>query len=135
MNPAVHELYREVIIQTYEAVVGQGKSEASTYRKQLNEYHDKITKARDLLLGGDIDDADYKRIKRDCERQVSILEGKLMDFAGKTDGIAILLDRALRNKSRLVELYQSADYESKRRIVSSIFPEKLTFDGEQHRTL
>jgi hypothetical protein len=33
------------------------------------------------------------------------------------------------------ELYQSADSEYKRHIVSSMFPEKLTFDGEQHRTL
>ena len=36
--------------------------------------------------------------------------------------------------SRLPELYQSADSEHKRRIISSMYPEKLTFDGTQHRT-
>ena len=36
--------------------------------------------------------------------------------------------------SRLPELYQNADYQGKRLIISSMYPENLTFDGEQHRT-
>lgn len=135
LNPAVVPLYRVIITQTYDTVIGEGRNEVSAYKKQLNDYHTKITKARDLLLNGDLDGTDYKKIKTDCERQVSILEGKLMDLSGKTDGIGPLLDRALNNISNLPELYQSADSEHKRRIVSSMFPEKLTFDGEKHRTL
>ncbi|WP_144915247.1 recombinase family protein [Mucilaginibacter frigoritolerans] len=135
LNPAVCDLYKALIIEAYEQEVGQGKSELISYKKQLSEYHDKINKARDLLLSGDLDGADYKKIKNDCERQVSILEGKLFDLSGKTESIAPLLERALRNIAKLPELYQGADLEGKRYIVSSMFPEKLTFDGEEHRTL
>lgn len=49
--------------------------------------------------------------------------------------IRLLLDKALKSLSRLPEIYQIADSEEKRHIVSSMFPQKLTFDGEQHRTL
>jgi site-specific DNA recombinase len=135
LNSGVTDLYKELIIRAYEDEVGQGQSDLKFYKKQLIEYHDKINRARDLLLSGDLDGADYKKIKNDCERQVSITEGKLLDLSGKTESIGPLLEKALRNISKLPELYQSADSEAKRVIVSSMFPEKLTFDGEEHRTL
>ena len=135
INPSVCELYKDLINQEYEIAIGEGKSELSSYKKQLIDHQNKISKARDLLLNGDLDGADYKKIKMDSERQVSILEGKLLDLSGKNEGIGIVLYKALINVSKLPELYQSADSERKRQVVSSMFPEKLTFDGEQHRTL
>ncbi len=36
--------------------------------------------------------------------------------------------------ARLPEIYQNADPQGKRHIISSMYPENLTFDGEQHRT-
>jgi site-specific DNA recombinase len=92
-------------------------------------------KARELLLVGDLDGADYKKIKGDSERQITILEGKLVDSSAKKIGIGPLVDKALKNLSILSEIYQNADCEGKRHIVSSMFPQKLTFDGDQHRTL
>ncbi|KEQ31639.1 hypothetical protein N180_15305 [Pedobacter antarcticus 4BY] len=35
----------------------------------------------------------------------------------------------------LHETYIEADSEGKRRLISSIYPQKLTFDGTQHRTV
>ncbi|WP_256474417.1 hypothetical protein [Mucilaginibacter aurantiaciroseus] len=35
------------------------------FKKQLSEYHDKIVRARDLLVTGGLDGADYKKIKSD----------------------------------------------------------------------
>jgi hypothetical protein len=52
----------------------------------------------------------------------------------KKEGIGPLLDKALTNVSRLPQLYETADSEGKRRIISSMYPEKITFDGVQHRT-
>ncbi len=46
-----------------------------------------------------------------------------------------LMDRALKNLARLPMLYEFGDSGAKGIIVSSMFPEKLTFDGEQHRTV
>ena len=57
----------------------------NSLKKLLNDYNTKITKARDLLLTGDLDGADYKIIKNDCERQVSIIEGKLVVLSTKNE--------------------------------------------------
>src|ERR1700694_3487211 len=45
-----------------------------------------------------------------------------------------ILKKALANVAYLPELYKNADIQDKRIIISSMFPENLTFDGTQHRT-
>ena len=78
--------------------------------------------------------SDYRDIKHDCERQVSIIEGKLVELSSKSSGITPLLDNALKTMTNLPEIYQNADPQGKRQIISSMYPENLIFDGEQHRT-
>lgn len=107
--------------------------EAKVYKKQLDDYSNKIIIARELLLKGELDGSDYRIIKNDCERQISILEGKLLNSSSKNIGIGSILTKALSNTSMLPELYQRADIQEKRTIISSMYPENLTFDGEQHR--
>jgi hypothetical protein len=45
-----------------------------------------------------------------------------------------LLDSAVRHLSCLDVLYEESDINDKRQIISSIYPENLTFDGERYRT-
>lgn len=85
-------------------------------------------------MQGDLDSTDYRKIKSDCERQISILEGKLMQLSANTFRIGPLLQKALSNVAHLPELYQNADIQDKRAIISSMFPENLAFAGSQHRT-
>ncbi|RCH53623.1 recombinase family protein [Mucilaginibacter hurinus] len=135
IDPGVIPLYKSILTEVYDNAIGTGKADVVLYKQQLNEYHDKISKARDLLLKGHLDGADYRDLKNDCERKVSIIEGKLVELSAEKDrSIGPLLDKALKNVARLPELYQTADSEGKRRIVSSMYPEKMTFDGVQHRT-
>ncbi|WP_090647988.1 recombinase family protein [Mucilaginibacter sp. OK283] len=135
IDPGTGYLYKELIVEAYETESGHDKKLFAHLKKQLMEYNIKIDKARDLLIKGDLDGSDFKKIKGDCERQVSIIEGKLFEMSGKKEGIGPLLDRAMKNIAKLPILYQFGDSEAKRNIVCSMFPEKLTFDGEQHRTL
>lgn len=85
-------------------------------------------------MSGDLDGSDYRIIKGDCERQVSIIEGKLVQFSGRNDGIGALLEKAMKTASRLTEIYESADIQGKRKLISSMYPENLIFDGTSHRT-
>ena len=51
-----------------------------------------------------------------------------------TTNIEPLWDRAISNVSQLDVLYTGGTVSQKRKIISSMFPEKLTFDGFQYRT-
>jgi hypothetical protein len=46
----------------------------------------------------------------------------------------IFFIKAVNIMSNIPVLYQGADNEGKRAIIGSMFPEKLLFDGYQHRT-
>ncbi|MGV8136818.1 MAG: hypothetical protein AB2L20_16530 [Mangrovibacterium sp.] len=44
------------------------------------------------------------------------------------------VDKAISNISQLDVLYEDGTITQKRKIIGSMFPEKLTFDGFQYRT-
>ena len=103
-------------------------------KTELEQLNSRVTKARDLLLAGDIDAGDYKDIKAASESRISLLENKIFDLNKGSANIKPLLDKALNSLSRLDTLYEEADTKRKREIIGSMYPEKLTFDGNDYRT-
>ena len=63
-----------------------------------------------------------------------MLENKIFDLNKGSTNIKPLLDKALNSLSRLDVLYLEADTKRKREIIGSMYPEKLTFDGNDYRT-
>ena len=87
-------------------------------------------------MTGDLEADDFKIIKTDNEKKTSILEARLADLSVNKENIEPILDKAIKVLSGLDVFYADAesDVELRRRIISSIFPEKLTFDGFEYRT-
>jgi site-specific DNA recombinase len=138
INPAAVELFRMVICSVYKS---RTKSEFSAKAQVLNDLtkqNEKLSKARRLLLDEEIDSADYKIIKAECEAVIARLEAKLQDISEQKImrvDINKLVDKVIESFSKLDKLYDNADVKKQRHIVSSLFPEKLDFDGVEHRTL
>jgi len=102
--------------------------------QQLTEQQNRLTKARELLLSGDIDPADYKTMKTEYEKKIAMLEAKLSQFTSNNDSIDKLLYTAIDNLSKLDVLYEKGGIAEKRDIIGSMYPEKMTFDGIALRT-
>jgi site-specific DNA recombinase len=77
---------------------------------------------------------DYKALKADCTTMINQLEIKLTSGQRKENNVDELLNSAVRHLSLLDVLYEEADANDKRQIISSIYPENLVFDGEVYRT-
>ena len=77
---------------------------------------------------------DYKAIKTECERKLNLLEAKLSSTEPQQEKIDGLLDKALYNLAHIDERYEKADINGKRKIIGSIYPEKLIYDGCIYRT-
>ena len=122
----VNEIYNREISEK-----GDNKREIVTKIEVLNT---KIKTARELLLKGDLDGTDYKTIKIECEQQISNLEAKLLDVSSPKINIEKQLKTAVDVLLNLDLLYKNGKISLKREIIGSIFPEKLSFDGTQHRT-
>lgn len=101
---------------------------------KLEETNKRLSKARDLLLAEDIDADDYRTIKSESEERINRLEAKLAVSITDTPNIEPLLEKAIAKISQLDVLYKNGSIVQKRNIISSMFPEKLTFDGFQYRT-
>lgn len=61
-------------------------------------------------------------------------QAKLVSSTKEKNDVEPLLNKAISNLSQLDVLYTQGTITQKRKIISSMFPENLTFDGFQYRT-
>ena len=133
-RPGMLDVFRLVINEVYTTKTKNKTEELKALKTELEQLNNRVTKARDLLLAGDIDAGDYKDIKAASENRINLLENKIFDLNKGSTNIKPLLDKALNSLSRLDVLYLEADTKRKREIIGSMYPEKLTFDGNDYRT-
>ena len=135
VQPLPHlQLFKEVIISVYKAKTLVKQNELKLLKMQLEEANKRLAKARELLLCGDIEADDYRTIKAESEERINRLEAKLSTSVTDITNIEPLWDKAISNISQLDVLYENGTVTQKRKIIGSMFPENLTFDGFQHRT-
>ncbi len=70
VNEQTAPLFKQVILDVYKKETSDGREEKSHAIKQINLLNTTLSKARELLLNGDIDAVDYKLIKSDTEQQI-----------------------------------------------------------------
>lgn len=125
-------LYKQVILDIYKSQFGN-QDNRKDLLKDINDQNSRLSKARELLLSDGIDAADYKVIKAECERKITLLEAKLSSTP-KQENIEQVLEKALYNLAHIDERYEKADIKGKRQIIGSIYPEKLEFENNAYRT-
>ena len=133
-HPAATELYKKVILEAYYSLGKDQKQNKKAIIAQLAELNNRIIKGRELLLSGDIDGADFKKIKSDYEKQIMTLEAKLNAIEDEKTDIAPTLNKAVDHLAQLDSIYANASTIRKPQIIGSMFPEKITFDGQNFRT-
>jgi site-specific DNA recombinase len=130
----VTELFRMVILNTYNEktkIVTQEKKQALS---QIKEFEGRLSKARELVLSDQIEPSDYREMKSDYEEKISRLEAKISSISNNVENIEPLLNKGLENLLMLDKIYENGTSEEQRRVISSMYPEKLTFDGFLLRT-
>ena len=129
------QLFKEVILSVLKAKTSSQRNDIQQLKSQLFEANQRLSRARNLLLAGDIESDDYRLIKSETEEKINRWEAQLAASVTDTTNTKPLWDKAISNISQLDILYAEGTVIQKRKIISSMFPEKLTFDGFQHRTI
>ena len=133
-EPGIAELCENVIRDLYNNEFATKGDNRGDIIKSIAEVNNKLSRARELLLNGDIDGNDFRLIKTESEDKITRLEAKLSDLSVTTINIDSVLNKAIKNLTNLASMYQNGNIALKREIIGSMYPEKLTFDGTQHRT-
>lgn len=79
-RPGMEEVFKLVINEVYLAKTKNQKDEIKNIKTELEQLNTRLSKARELLLSGDLDGTDYKEIKSEAERKIAYLEGKVLDL-------------------------------------------------------
>lgn len=128
------EVYKEVLNEGYKNKTHTQTEDVRKTKLQLEQNESKLAKARDLLLNSDIEASDFRVMKTEYEKSVTVLEARLANLSTSTARINTHLDKAVSNLSNLDKIYEEATIRKKRDIIVSIYPEKMTFDGFDFRT-
>jgi hypothetical protein len=129
------KLYREILASTYMDVNRIERIDQNRMRFHLDEIKHRLTKARELLLRGEIEGEDYRTIKSEAGERIADIEAKLKTSVSLSDNMEPLWELPISKMAHLDVLFQNGTVIQKRKIVSTLFPDNLTFDGVKlHRT-
>ncbi|MFD2963963.1 MULTISPECIES: recombinase family protein [Olivibacter] len=135
--PETGELFKMVVLDEYHSSNREELDERALLFKKIEEQEAILSNARKKLMKDEIDGKDFKIIKMECSEELKKLEALLADLPSKSQNIKIiktLLDEVVEIYSNIDKHYMEADIEGKRRIIGSMYPENLCFDGTKHRT-
>lgn len=131
------DFLKDTILEEYGNNTVSFKDKKTTVAKNITTLQNKLAKARELLLTGDIDADDYRLIKKDCELSLASAEEEMNNFQSKTFSIERLepiIDNAIYTLSNLEIIFSKSDTECQRKLIGSIFKEKITFQNLKDRT-
>ena len=127
-------IYKRAIRDVYKVQAKDQMDEYKAMLSQLEELTKELTNARRLMLKNDLEPSEYRELKAEYQPKIDNLEHRLANYSVKSNSIDELLDRAINKVTQLDKIYKDGTTPEKRQIVSSIYPQKLQFDGFAFRT-
>ena len=128
------DIFRPALEYYFKAQTKSTNDERDSLMSQIDTYTDLIREARKCLFQHKITDEDFRQSKEEYEKAISKLEDRLAEIPKKNYNIEGILEKGMRNLSQLDNLYESGAVETRRQIISSIYPDKLVFTGDAYRT-
>ncbi len=128
------ELFKLTLQEAWQRQSGHIVDDKKQLLKQIKELTDKVSYIRELLSSKQIEPEDFREMKSDYNNRIEKLEAKLSGLQHDDINIKDLLNKGIDNLLRLDQVYESADIDKKREVISSIFPEKFHFENNSLRT-
>lgn len=128
------ELYQNQLICEYKTQTAQKSESRRQILNQLKELDKQLSYARELVSTRKIEGDDFRAMKTEYSVKREKLEAKLSKQHEYEDSVDSVLNKGLSSLLKLDRLYNDGDVEEKRKIIGSMYPEKLRFDGRQLRT-
>lgn len=134
-NKTVLTYYEKIL----EEIRADGQKDA---RKVIEKYEDEITtlqaridKAVVALIDGKISPDDKERLESRCKREIANKRQRIKELKNaNSTNLEPKLGYAMALINNLEGLITDAPTETKMRVLSSMFPQKIEFDGESYRT-
>jgi hypothetical protein len=127
---AYRNLFKKILTDVIQLQQGVQQNRQQLVSSQLENQQRRIDRARELLLAGDLDAADYRIIKKETENKIAGLHEQLSAFANLSETVYKVLKKFDMVLLDLAFSYQKANTAGKRRLITSMFPENLTYNDK-----
>lgn len=134
-NQAVLNLYNEVLQDIRGEATRENKARADKLEEQLTTLRSRQAAIMDKYLDGDLS-------KEEKMQQTERISAQIDKFESQIRVLRLSKDLRIKDKlsyginliGNLSNFFQSAPYEIKVKLLGSIFPETIVFDGKSYRT-
>ncbi len=137
LDPRAGELFKMVVLDLYASSKHAELDDRKSISIQIELQESMLSSARKKLMNDEIDSDDFKAIKAECNQKLKQLEAELDDMPTKTESLRTienLLDIVIEKYADICGHYRENDVSEQRRVIGSMYPENLCFDGTRHRT-
>ena len=133
-NQEVLDLYTEVLQDLRGEHKQDVQREVEALRKETEKVKERLNNADIKYCEGNLKDEDYNRITENCKRQIQELQERIELLQSNTKGLKDKIDYSVNIIANLRNFMMDAPVKVKCKLLSSMFPQKIEFDGEKYRT-
>lgn len=134
-NKAILALYNEVLMDIRGDVVRSNHKQADALNAEEEKLKQRIQRVNDLFFDGELSKAEKNENLARYKKELDKLHDKQDVLRMSSDlNIREKLDYSMNIIGNLTEFFRSGDTEVKIKLLGSIFPEKIYFDGKNYRT-
>ena len=127
-------LYVEIIRDVYRVGEGDKHDKIDELNNKKVEWTTKLDSAEDKYMEEKIDDDAYQRLNKRYKEKFSEIDQEILELESMDSNFDTYVKEGLPLLTNLSKRYLDLPVRYKKRIIGSIFPEKLIFDGTKYRT-
>jgi site-specific DNA recombinase len=127
-------IYTELVNRLLNGNDAVRKAKITKLKRIIDQQHERIERLEDNLADGAISSEDFVRMKTRFSNSKHQAEQELIDLKTDNSEKTELLKRALDVIYGLGDFYSEEDAKGKVKLLGSIFPEMIEFDGKKCRT-
>ena len=134
-NETVLKLYENILEDIRKEQISDSLAEVELLKSKMQTYKNRIQKAKDLYLDGEMGKEEKDEAVSHYQKELDELQNKVdMLEMGNRLKIKPKLDYSISLISNMERYIVDAPVETKIKLISSMFPQKIEFDGEKYRT-
>jgi site-specific DNA recombinase len=130
----IQRLYKTLVKDVLGGTEREKEKTKTSLSVAIKQQQDRLEKLSDLLVDGKLSADNFGPLKEKYESEKLKFQAELFELDSMKSGIEKTLELASKHLGNLKEMYTFSDLEGKVRLLGSILPEKMAFDGKKGRT-
>ncbi len=135
IRPEILTLYYHIMEDIFKNDKVDKKKELAKVNEQIKELQSRIENVEDKYFNDEIDVSTFKKTKRRYEGTIERLTDEKTKLSSVNSEFMNYIEYGFSLLHKLDGYYNEACVDVKQKILGSIFPEKIAFDGKTYRTL